>query len=246
MICRYGFFGKIFSFFIVIILVSGCGRRYLADREDRLLGQKVVSEWRGLDGGVLQEGDQIFSLNIKIKDFVSSKYLFARKDVYKSGVVVEDGSVKGNRFGGCVGIGMGCLVVGGGLFLVYGNWYRSQSSSYSFNSEMPPPTCFFVSALSLGIIGLAFAGGDIPPQFVSLSEFFKVDTVCVDSYSLNKEKIIIEAKDVNFKEVYYTDEVGKVELKISEIIQEPSRADSVLKLKLYYREMIDSVDVKIR
>jgi len=74
----------------------------------------------------------------------------------------------------------------------------------------------------------------------------RLDTLCVDRVLLSDEKVKIMLENTNFEKLYHTDEDGNVELKISEIIPEPTESDSILNIIIRYEEMVDSVEVKLR
>lgn len=234
-------FFKIIIIFLLFLLISGCSQKYLASREEELLDSEILSTRKELDAKIIEQDYKGISLNIQVKDFIEIKDSLSVKEIYKYGY--DDPEKK--TIPAFWGFAVGCA----GCFFGYKIGAESDED-YVPSLLFPNPSdegCAYACLFGLpGFFMMADGmrkGHEYPKV---MPDFVKIDTVCVDSIILIKQKIKIAVENLDFEKVYYTDEYGKIELKIDEILPEPTATDSILGLIINYDEMVDSVEVRFR
>ncbi len=230
---------------LFVVLLSGCSKKYLVSTEEELISRKSLSTWEDLDANVIGRNENSFALNLRVKDFAEVREVFCEKEIYKRGSKQKDGSIKQDaplKFksacatAGCAGIlGFVSFLQVAHTLPDVGGW--GYLSAFSFIGGGIGALCFLADGLLQKI-----DSADVKVKSVNI----KMDTICVDSLLLSKEKVKIMFNDTDFEKEYYTDEDGNIELKFSEIVPEPVGADSIINLIIQYEEMVDNVDVKIR
>jgi hypothetical protein len=215
---------------IFLFFLFGCSHKYV-DVKGRSLDEKIVDSWEELDCGVVEQNEQGFSLNCKIKymaivkDSVKRKEFVKREKESKADILIALGMV---------------VIYSGGL----GSYYYIKSRDY-LTDEVFETGCFISSVSCLAGLAMIAGGGKRRSVVVkSRSGLIKGDTICVDSLMLSKGKIEILMENSNFEKTYYTDENGNIELEFEEIIPEPTESDSTIDLIIRCYELVDTVKVR--
>ncbi|MBN1695700.1 hypothetical protein JW879_09960 [candidate division WOR-3 bacterium] len=219
-------FGIIVIFLLVIVL-SGCSNKYIESSEKELIDR----ERSVLDAEIVEQDNVGFTLNLKVKDFVEVM------DSVNSDVVVQhDNGIRKKRadikktLAGCAGL-TAC-------------WLGVSHIDIPFDE---PVYSMWACGAGLGLISLYF----IIKEFSGSGSYNKIEPYyirksqkCIDSKSLFYGKVKVFVEESDFEKIYYTDEEGNIELKINEIIPEPTKADSMINLIIRYYELVDTMEVR--
>ncbi len=220
---------KILNILILfVVLLSGCSNKYVAAREEGLIGR----EWRVLDTEILGQYDVGLVLNLNVKEFVEVRDSVKLKKLY------------GNRrrkigkykiMGGCAIVGCTALGIG----------YATLAYSYNPDIEFETLVAWLggiggvgtLSFISTGLVDLFRADREKP-------YYIKKNIICKNSTPLRNDGVKIMLKNTSSEKTYYTDENGIIQLKFDEFIPEPTEADSILNLIIQYEELVDTVKVR--
>jgi len=227
--------------FLLLVLISGCSKKYLDSREEELLDRKILSTWKDLNVKVIEQNYERLSLNIQVKDFIGVRDSLKLKEFYKHGFGRKDTGERIN-YTSYRKILIGCAI-GGCAALA------SSMSAYAWMND-PSDDIYLHLAWCYGVVGGITALYFILDGLVGFSHpktepyYIKRDGICIDSTvtSVDEVKVVVENK--NFEKVYYTDEFGNINLKFNEIIPEPSESDSILEFIIHYKDMVDSLEVR--
>jgi len=212
---------------LFMIVLSGCSKKYLADKEEELGGRRRSF----LDVAIVAQDKDNLSLSLKVKDFivvgdsVKAKEFINREDGRKTDILVASGMA----------------IIYSGLL---GSYYYVRSQDY-LTDEVFETGCFISSTSCLtGLAMIVWGGNSRSSDIKSRRDYIKKDTICVDSMIISNSEMEISVEKTNFKKIYWTDEDGNIELSFEEIIPEPAEADSVLNLIIKYEDMVDTVKVR--
>ena len=225
---------RIIIVFLFFILFSGCSEKYVGLNDEDLAEREILASWKELDCEIIEQDEKSFSLNCRVKGFVSvGDHQGLSKD-YRDNLDKGEGGVIPFILGGLVGIGG---FVGGGLYSL---------SDYNYTYDINTGGCWFAAGSCIVGAVMMYAGAKDSKSVKIMSDHVKTNRLCVDSavVSIGKVKVIVE--NSGFEKTYWTDESGNIELKFNEIIPEPTEADSVLSLIVQYEELVDTVNVKIK
>jgi hypothetical protein len=232
---------KLIIIFSLFILISGCSKKYLDSREEEFLGQEILSTWKDLDVEIVGQDYEKLSLNIQAKDFIEIKDSLSVKEIYKYGFEQEDGSVRGNsNFSISLGLLTGCS----GCMIGGCEWFEEvamdMKDGFEASGAIGTIFCWY-SSLFFTLDGLRQKR-----EFTKTNPaYIQVDTVCVDSFSVSEEEIKIMVNNTGFESIYFTNNKGDINLKFGEIIPKLIETDSILNIIIYYKEMVDSVEVDV-
>lgn len=225
---------KIMVLFIIVLL-SGCAQDHLIRRQEEVVSRKSSPLRSELDVKVISQEREDFSLVLQIRNIA----------VVRDSLKLDELYVHGSEGNGNIMALLGAAVGFGGCF--GGCSYARSADCLAGEDEKVIDGCMisFASALfGAAMISEASSQGS---EFTKIMPgFIKKDTICVDSLFLLKQKMKISVENLDFEKVYYTDEYGNIDLKINEILPEPTESDSVLNLIIRYYEMVDTVDIKFR
>jgi hypothetical protein len=218
---------------LFIVVLSGCSHKYV-DVEGKSLEEKIVDTWEELDCKIVEQDEQGFALGFEFKDVIVVGDSVRSGELYKHKFI--DGGSDWLLWGSIIGLSG----LGGFYYLL------SQDLTDPSNFEQQEKTCFISCTSCIAGLGVILAGGTNRREVIKgIPDLVRGDTVCVGSEPLSMQYVNISIKESDFKKEYYTDRNGNVELKIKEIIPDPTEADSVLNLIIQYEEMVDTVNVKI-
>lgn len=220
---------KIIIFFIVVL--TGCSNKYVAAREEGLIDR----EWSVLDAKIVGKDNVGFTLNLNVQDFVEVK------DSVKLRKLFESRRRKVGFYkvlGGCAIAGCAALASAGSVL----SWANN-----------PSDDIFLKLAWGYGIVGgigalyfIISGSSDFAKSNREKPYYTKKNIMCKNSIPLRDEEVEIMLEKTDFGKIYYTDENGNIELKMNEIIPEPTEADSTINLIIQYEEMVDTLDVRLR
>jgi hypothetical protein len=227
---------------VFIGFICGCSEKYVGLSEEELADREILASWKELDADITKRYDEEIFLNVRIKDFVKVADSAELKEIYKSEFQLKDDYARNIRagnysiFGGCAAAGSGCLFG----FLNYLFYFDPADDVNSYYES--------AAYLLAGLIGAScfFVNGalHLVKPYKAAPYYVENGTICIDSDPLVNEKVKIINKNTNFDKIYYTDEGGDIEFKISEMFAEPTESDSILKLIIQYEEMADTVEVR--
>lgn len=226
---------------LFLFFLFGCSHKYV-DVKGRSLDKKIVTSWKELDADTARRYDEEILLNVQVKDFVEVRDSMKAREVYRSVFGGRDVYAKKNYFGTSE-ILTGCAIAGGATLAAF----------YAAYGEMVDPaggrgyslaTCYGVVG-GVGALCFILRGFSKSGKTVKLEPYsIHINRVCVDSTVISIDKVNILIEDKNFRKEYFTDEDGNIELKMNEIIPDPTEADSILNLIIQYESMVDSVKVR--
>jgi hypothetical protein len=223
---------KIMILFVVILL-TGCSQDHFIRRQEEVVTRESSPLRNELDVKVISQERNGFSLVSQMKNIAFVRDSLKLEELYLHGsegnkdIMAFSGTAIG--FGGCFG-GFG--------------YARSADCLYGEDEKVIEGCMMsFVSAL-LGSAMVSEANSQGSEFTKIMPGFVKRDTICVDSIILIKQKIKIMAENSDFEKVYYTDEYGKIDIKINEIFPEATQSDSIINLIIRYYEIVDTVKVK--
>jgi hypothetical protein len=232
---------KIIIVFIFLVFICGCSSKYLSHTEEDLLEREIFASWEELECEIIVCDNQGFSLGVQVKDFDVVREHLSVKEIYKYGY----GDPEKKTIPAFWGLVVGCA----GCFFGYKIGAESDEN-YVPSLLFPNPSeqgCAIACLFALpGFVMMADGLRKGNEYTKIIPDYIKIDTVCVDSMLLSKQKIGVSIEEADFEKMYYTDEEGNVNLKFGEIIPEPTESDSILELIIKYEAMVDSVDVRLR
>ncbi len=226
---------------VFIVILSGCSPKHILRTERKLLDREILESWDELKGEIVKRDSLGFSLGFQVKAFNVVRRNLRIKEFYEYGSGdPEEKSIQ--VLGGLV---LGCS----GCFLGY-KYGLARDEDYIPSLLFPNPSDEGCKTACLWALPgcILLADGLVKGREYSkaMPDFVKIDTVCMDSMFLVKQKIKVEVEKSDFEKICYTDEYGNIELKFNEILSDPKVADSVLNVIIRYYEMVDTVDVKIK
>lgn len=218
---------------IFLFFLFGCSHKY-ADVEGRSFDEKIIDSWEELSADIIRIYEGKIRLNVRVKDFdvvrgwIKSREFYEFSSRGKEDILIPLGVVIG--LGGCYyGFDYGCV----------------QNDFWQYDEARFDRGCLIsFASCGAGLVVMSVATANRRKVVKPVFGFIKIDTICVDSDSLSRQKISILVDGSDFEKEYYTDADGKIELKFDEIIPEPTGADSVLNLILRYYEMADTIKVR--
>ncbi len=216
--------------FLFIIVLSGCSEKFVAAREEGLIGR----EWSVLDTEILGQYNVGLVLNLNVKEFVEVRDSVKLAKLYGSR---RRGIGKYKISGGCAIAGCTAL------------WIGCATMSYAYN----PYDGFETLVAWLGGVGgigaLCFISSGLT-DFVRYDRegpyYIKKNIICKNSTPLRDNKVKIMLKKTNSEKTYYTDNYGIIKVKFDEIIPEPTEKDSIIDIIIQYKELADTVNVEFR
>jgi hypothetical protein len=218
---------------IVFAFFFGCAENQLIRSEEELIGREASPLRSELDVKIISQDDQGFSLAAQIKNIAFVRDSTRMKEFYvrSSG----GGEVFVALLGAAVGYG-GCLI---------GQNYGKSGDCMHDGGDKLVEGCMISFASCLGGLGVMTLGASRGSESIEfMPNYIKIDTVCVDSLVLVKQKVKVLIGNTDLEKEYYTDEYGNVKLKFNEIIPAPTNADSVLDLIIRYYDLVDTVEVR--
>jgi hypothetical protein len=225
---------RIIIVFLFFILFSGCSEKYVGLNDEDLAEREILASWKELDCEIIEQDEKSFSLNCRVKDFVSVGDRQGLSKDYRDNLDKGEGGVIPFILGGLVGIGG---FVGGGLYSL---------SDYNYTYDINTGGCWFAAGSCIVGAVMMYAGTKDSKSVKIMPDHVKIDTICVDGAVLSDDKVDIMIRDKDFEKIYYTNKNGNIELRFDEIITAPGEADSVLDLIIQYEELVDTVNVKIK
>lgn len=227
---------------IFVIVLSGCSPKHVLRTERNLLDSRILESWDELESKIVKRDSLDFSLSFQVKNFDVVKKRLRIKEFYEYGSGdSEERSIQ--ALSGLVLCCSGCV-----LGYKYGESIDEEYASMTKSLLFPTFSgkgC--IAACIFALPGFVMMGDGMNKgrEYTKvIPDFLKIDTVCVDSVVLMKQKVKILSEKTDSEKEYYTDENGNIQLKINEIISEPAGADSVLELIIRYYELVDTVKVR--
>lgn len=229
---------------LFVIVLSGCSSKHILRTEREPLEREILESWDELKGKIFKRDSLGFSLSFQVKNFDVVKKRLRVKEFYEYG----SGDPEEKSIQALSGLVLGCS----GCVLGYKCGESMDEEYASMTKSLLFPTfsgkgC--IAACIFALPGFVMMGDGMNKgrEYTKvIPDFVKIDTVCVDSLFLVKQKVKFLAEKVDFEKAYYTDEDGNIELSFDEIIPEPTEADSILNIIIQYEEMVDTLDVRLR
>lgn len=226
---------------LFVFVLYGCSSKHVLRKEVDLLERNVLALWEELECKIVECDSQGVYIGIQVKDFDVVREHLSVKEIYKYG----SGDLGTKAIPALGGFVIGCA----GCFFGYKIGVE-MDEDYVQSLLFPNPSeqgCAFACLFALP--GFILMGDNMRQgnEYTKIMpDFFKIDTVCVDSMVLIKQKVKILSEKTDSEKEYYTDEKGNIGLNFDEIIPEPTVADSILNLIIQYEDLVDTVEVKIR
>ena len=237
--CKFRNSFRVIIIFVFFVFMYGCSGKYVGLSEEDLADREILTSWKELDADITRRYDEEIFLNVQIKDFIKVADSAKLKKIYKSESQLKDDYARNIRvgnysvFGGCATAGVGCLAG----FLNYLYFFDPADDVDSYYES--------AAYLFAGLIGASclVANGvlHLVRQYKATPYYIKDGVICTNNAPLTNKEVRIINRSTNFERIYYTDEGGDIEFEISEILSEPTEADSAFELIIQYEEMADTV-----